>query len=189
VRQPLESFPLTLGEWEGRIEPGFTQQILNVLRVDDYMIRTYHRGQLTLGLYVGYHATQRQGSSIHSPLNCLPGAGWIPVVQERRVVSVHSQVGGPERKVEINRVVIAKGIDRRLVLYWYQSHGRVVASEYWGKAYSVYDAVRLNRTDAALVRVIAPIADGGNEELLRAERDATAFVQELFPLLADYLPS
>ena len=54
--------------------------------------------------------------------------------------------------------MIQKGLDRQLVLYWYQSHGRVVASEYWGKFYLVRDAVRMNRTDAALVRVIVPMA-------------------------------
>ena len=48
----------------------------------------------------------------------------------------------------MNRYVIQKGVDRQLVLYWYQSHGRVVANEYWSKFYLIRDAVRLNRTDA-----------------------------------------
>jgi EpsI family protein len=85
--------------------------------------------------------------------------------------------------------VIQKGLDRQLVLYWYQSHGRVVANEYWNKLYLLEDAVRLNRTDAALVRVIAPIAPDVNDAEERAEVAATRFVQTLFPHLSHYLPS
>ena len=103
-------------------------------------------------------------------------------------LTVLTRPSGPRQAIEVNRVVIENGIDRQLVLYWYQSHGRVVASEYWGKIYSVVDAIRFNRTDAALVRVIAPIpvGEGGAE---RAERDAADFVRVVFPLLNDHLPS
>jgi EpsI family protein len=87
----------------------------------------------------------------------------------------------------VNRYVIQKGLDRQLVLYWYQSHGRVVANEYWSKLYLIGDAVRLNRTDAALVRVIIPAPEGEGEA--RAERQAIEFVRALFPTLTAFLPS
>ena len=77
-----------------------------------------------------------------------------------------------QRAIEINRYVIERGLDRQLVLYWYQSHGRVVASEYWGKIYTVVDAVRLNRTDAALVRVITPIPEATPQAEQAAEARA-----------------
>jgi EpsI family protein len=189
IRQPLAAMPLTIDEWRGRLEPEFSPEILEILRVDDYTVRSYRRSSGVVGLYVGYHATQRQGASIHSPLNCLPGAGWIPIEQGRLTLTVNGTPGGPARTIEVNRVLIAKGIDRQLVLYWYQSHGRIVASEYWGKAYSVYDAIRLNRTDAALVRITAPVLEGRPEGVPAAEREAVAFVQDAFPLLTEYLPS
>ena len=113
-----------------------------------------------VGLYVGYHDSQRQGDTIHSPLNCLPGAGWQPLEQGRITVSVRDHGTARPAPIEVNRVVIGKGLDRQLVLYWYQSHRRVVASEYWGKVYTVLDAMRYNRTDAAMVRVITPVRDG-----------------------------
>ena len=47
------------------------------------------------------------------------------------------------RKVPVNLYVIRKDLEQQIVLYWYQSHGRVVASEYWGKFYMVYDAIAL----------------------------------------------
>ena len=189
IRQPLSMLPLTIDEWNGRLEPEFSQNVIEVLRVDDYTIRTYRRSSGLVGLYVGYHATQRQGASIHSPLNCLPGAGWIPLEQGRLRLTVNDRPGGPPRTIEVNRVIIGKGLDRQVVLYWYQSHRRVVASEYWGKIYGVYDAIRLNRTDAALVRVTAPVLESGPEGAAAAEREGVAFIEDAFPLLGEYLPS
>lgn len=189
IRRSLTGLPLEIGEWQGRLEPSFTKEVLEILRVDDYTTRSYFRPSSgRIGFYVGYHATQRQGASIHSPLNCLPGSGWIPVSSGRLPLKQSASPGGTPQTIEVNRVVIEKGTDRQLVLYWYQSHGRVVASEYWGKVYSVVDAIRLNRTDAALVRVIVPIREqqGGIEQ---AERDAVDFALQMFPLLTDFLPS
>ena len=190
IRESLSGLPVVLGSWEGRVEPDFTPEIVKVLGVDDYTTRSYFSpaGQ-RVGLYIGYHSSQRQGDTIHSPLNCLPGAGWTPTAQGRTVVTVADPATGADRDIEINRVVIERGLDRQLVLYWYQSHGRVVASEYWGKIYTVVDAIQHNRTDAALVRVIVPVASKEPDDLERADTVAREFVQTLFPQLGRHLPS
>ena len=112
-------------------------------------------------------------------------AGWEPLAQSMLPISVRSRTAGADTQVVVNRYIIQKGLDRQVVLYWYQSHGRVVASEYWAKFYLIRDAVRLNRTDGALVRVITPIDEKGED---RAETAATQFVKDLFPLLDGYLP-
>jgi EpsI family protein len=140
-----------------------------------------------VGLYVGFYGSQRQGDTIHSPLNCLPGAGWVPIEQERTLIPVRSTPAGPDRTIQVNRFVIQKGLDRQVVFYWYQSRDRVVASEYWGKVYTVLDAMRHNRTDAALVRVTVPIGvdAGGRGQAMMA---GVAFVQALFPHLSKHLP-
>ena len=81
-------------------------------------------------------------------------------------------------------MLIQKGLDRQVVLYWYQSHGRVTASEYWGKIYTVLDAIRLNRTDAAMVRVISPVADGRRRPRRRPpSAPQPTSPHALFPLL------
>jgi EpsI family protein len=187
-REPLAHLPMTIDGWTGRREPDFSKEILAILGVDDYTIRTYTKsGSPLVGFYTGYHESQRQGDTIHSPLNCLPGAGWQPIEQGRIMVSVAAAPGAPPAPIEINRVVIAKGLDRQLVYYWYQSHRRVVASEYWGKIYTVLDSVRYHRTDAAMVRIVVPVAD--HEQPADAERAATSFTQSVFPLLGRYLPT
>lgn len=191
IRQPLAELPLVIGPWKGRLQPEFDPKIVKVLGVDDYTTRSYVGAEgRPVGLYVGYHSSQREGDTIHSPLNCLPGAGWIPVQQGRTVLSVApNPSAGDSRQIEVNRVVIEKGLDRQLVLYWYQSHSRVVASEYWGKVYTVVDAIRLNRTDAALLRVLTPISSRDPGAVQAAEDAAASFVRALFPLLGHHLPS
>jgi EpsI family protein len=186
---PLSTLAMSIDGWEGRREPDLTPDVLKVLGVDDYVTRTYRKQRQLLGLYIGFHESQRQGDTIHSPLNCLPGAGWQPVDQRMTTLDV---VGAPGHdksptRIEVNRVTIEKGLDRQLVLYWYQSPRRIVANEYWGKVYTVLDAARYNRTDAALVRIVVPISP--DQPADAAEQTAVAFAQGLFPFLGRHLPS
>jgi EpsI family protein len=197
IRVPLAELPMRLAPWEGARAEDLDKQVLAVLGVDDYINRVYRAGAGgVLGLYIGYYKSQREGDSMHSPLNCLPGAGWLPVRSGRLAIPVQataspagsSQTVSPST-IEVNRYLVQKGGDTMLVLYWYQSHGRVIASEYWGKIYTVLDAIRINRTDAALVRVIVPVlnTDGSSEK--EAERTGSEFVRTIFPLLGQHLPA
>lgn len=177
---------MQMDEWQGIQLAPLAPEILEAVGVDDYLTRAYVTPERSaVGLYIGYYGSQRQGDTMHSPLNCIPGAGWQPVSHTLLPVSVAANASAPASEVVVNRYVIEKGLDRQLVVYWYQSHGRVVASEYWGKYYLVRDAIRLNRTDGALVRVIVPIGKDGEAS---AERLAVRFVKSLFPVLGGYLP-
>jgi EpsI family protein len=188
IRESFVTFPMELGPWRGSRSQDFTKEILDVLGVDEYLNRAYRTDKAYLGLYVGYYQSQRQGDAIHSPLNCLPGAGWEPISRSYLPVTVQATPGGPTQEISINRYLIRKGLDTQVVLYWYQSHGRVVANEYASKVYMVWDAIRSNRTDAAMVRIVSPVLGSGATEA-DAERAAVEFVKTIFPLLSRYLPS
>jgi EpsI family protein len=194
-RESLATFPLDVAAWQGRSADRFDQKTLTALGVDEYVSRIYTAPtNMSVGLYIGYYRSQREGDTMHSPLNCLPGAGWQPVKQERASVRVAMSSDGAtgqprgSRDILVNRFVIQKGLQKQVVVYWYQSHGRVIASEYWGKIFTVVDAIRLNRTDAAMVRVICPVDGTGAAAETRAEQAALEFTQALFPLLGKYLP-
>jgi len=195
ARTAFDAFPMTLADWRATIDPPMEPEVLKVLGVDDYLSRIYYKPSgAAVGLYMGYYGSQRQGDTIHSPLNCLPGAGWEPVSEGRKTIvnanpSTSLGAGGAGRDITVNRYIVQKGLERQLVLYWYQSHGRVVASEYWSRAFLINDAIRLNRTDGSLVRVIAPIAVGADDGGAAAEMLAEEFVRVLFPQLPAYLPN
>lgn len=178
-RELLPGFPLSLDDWRGVDAAPLDLDTMRVLGVDDYVLRAYAAGSQEVGLYIGYYRSQRQGDAIHSPMNCLPGAGWVPVEAGRlRLASA----GG----AEVNRYLIQKGEHRQIALYWYQGRGRTIASEYVSKALLVWDAASRNRTDGALVRVLSPVGRG--ETPADAERRAVAFADQLFPKLATYIP-
>jgi EpsI family protein len=187
ARESLKRFPMVVDEWRGLDEPDFAPDILAVLGVDEYVNRRYRSAAGDLGLYIGFYESQRQGDTIHSPMNCLPGAGWQPVSSEHVDIPVISQ--GAPRTISVNYYLIEKGLNRHVVLYWYQSHGRVVANEYRSKVLMVLDAMRLNRTDAALVRVVSPVITQGGITQEDATRLTVEFVQKSFPLLERFLPS
>jgi exosortase D (VPLPA-CTERM-specific) len=181
VREPLSSLPTRIGSWKGQPTLQFSSKILSKLGVDEYVSRFYLRpNRRQVHLYVGYYQSQRQGSTVHSPKNCLPGGGWVPV--DSGHITIPGEADGT---IEVNRYLLQKGTQKQVVLYWYQSRGRVIASEYWAKIYLVVDAIRLNRTDGALVRVISPVADSE----MMAEQQAIDFVKELYPLLGRHLPA
>jgi EpsI family protein len=184
IREPLSGMPMQIGHWSEPLEHSIDSKVMAVLGVDDYISRVYYNPELfPADLYIGYYQSQREGDTIHSPLNCLPGAGWNPVKTGH--ISI-ARDGMPA--IDINRIIILKGTDKRVVLYWYQSHGRVIASEYWGKIYTVLDALRTNRTDAALVRVICPVEGSDGQTEIFAEKHAVEFVTALYPLLGRFLP-
>jgi EpsI family protein len=182
VRLPLHEFPAELGEWRSRtviIEP----EVLRVLGDGDFLQRIYYRGtgDEIFDVFLAYFPSQRTGSTIHSPKNCLPGAGWAPI-QSNRV-----PLTWPDgRTFQVNEYIIARGLDRQVALYWYQAHGRAVASEYWAKFYLVADAIRTNRSDGALVRVLTPVRP--SETLDQAKIRAREFAGRLLPHLNRHIP-
>ncbi len=172
--KPLSEFPVQIGDYSKVIDWTLDKETLEILKASDYLNRGYWKPGMNrdlMGLYIAYFRSQRQGTSIHSPKNCMPGNGWNPVQS-----SVYRLPLNDGRTVPVNLYFLRKGLDEELVLYWYQAHGRIVASEYWGKFYLVYDALRLNRTDAALIRISMPVEDG--DETV-AKQKATKFATQV----------
>ena len=188
--RPLESMPTTLGSWR-QVQTGvIEQEVLDVLKADDILNGEYCPSNSTdcistgvgrAGLFVASFRTQRNGKTPHSPKNCLPGSGWVPLSSGEIAIDV-----GRATPITVNRYLIAYGSQRQLVLYWYQSRDRAVANEYKAKFWVMADAVRLNRTDTALVRVIVPVVD---RDEARAHATATDFVKSFYSTLLNYLPS
>ena len=182
-RRPLAEFPVEVGGWRqtGR-DAKLDAATEAVLRADDYVSRDYVAtdGSAAASLYVGYYSTQRTGATYHSPLNCLPGAGWT--LNEPGRVEIKPADGSPA--FEANRYIIEHAGDRQMMIYWYQGRGRAVASEYLDKAYTVFDSIRRRRSDGSMVRVLVPFRGSEAQALERA----TQFASQVEPKLAAYVP-
>jgi EpsI family protein len=179
-RQSLKAFPAQLGEWRQQgSDQILDDETLRVLRADDYLSRNFEANGRVASFYVGYYATQRTGATYHSPLNCLPGAGWT--LTEGPRVTIAPANGGPA--FEANRYLIQNGGDRELMIYWYLGRGRATASEYWGKVYTVVDSVRRRRSDGAIVRVMVPVGDSEDTALNAATELAAQAASQLPPFV------
>lgn len=180
-RKQLNSFPKQIDSWQqvGGDEQ-FDERTMAVLRASDYLLRNYQTADgRVLNFYVGYYASQRDGATYHSPLNCLPGSGWVMSDPDRVTISPR---GRPA--FVANKYIIQNGDHKELLLYWYQGRGRAVASEYWGKIYTVIDSVRRRRSDGAMVRITTPI-ESSEADALKA---SLALAAETSTILPEFIP-
>ena len=199
-RERFASFPLQVGDWRCPAPEELDPKARRILGASDTLLCTYTDeaseapGARSVGLYVGYHASQvRRGgggreTAIHPPEHCLPGSGWAIIDASRQPVdfaglpAAHGlRDAGPTAK----RFVIAKGEARQLVYFWYQGQGRVISANedvilwrFWGRA-------TRGRTDAALVRFTTPILHG---DVDAAEARFQRFAAAVVPLLPPYVP-
>ncbi len=178
LAKPLAQFPSVFGGWYLAQEGVVEKETLDVLRADDTLDRFYMSPEGGANLFIAYFKTQRTGQSPHSPKNCLPGSGWQPSESSR----IDVMAGGDD--IRINRYVVARGEDQDVVLYWYQSQGRVIADEFAAKLYLVADSIRKHRSDTSLVRVVVPVQGS----TAQAEKVAVDFVKSAYPVIRGWLP-
>jgi EpsI family protein len=179
---PLSDFPRFHQGWAVDREFPLEKEVQDVLKADDTLNRFYVNPEhaATASLFIAFFKTQRLGQAPHSPKNCLPGSGWEPTEDTKRSIAVP----GRDEPIVVNQYVIERGDQKSVVLYWYQSHNRVIASEFSAKFWLVADAIRFRRSDTALVRVIAPVHD----ELEKAANMSVDFVRSFYPEIARQLP-
>lgn len=180
--KPFSTFPTQIGEWKGE-EDHFDSQVYQVLGVDDSFYANYHNNDGNwINFYVGFYQSQSEGELIHSPKNCMPGGGWNIIASQ--VVPIKIE-GNSSVQINIIKLVLKKGASKQISYYWYQSRGRIISSEYMQKIYLVWDSITRNRTDGSFVRLIAPV--------ISAEQDTEAilenFIQDVYPILRQYIPS
>ena len=182
-RRIFAEFPNTLGQWQGKRDR-LEKNVLDALKLDDYLISNYSDdAQHPVNFYVAYYASQRAGESAHSPRSCLPGGGWV--IEGLRQQNINDVIfsGKP---LSVNRAVIRKGDNRQLVYYWFQQRGRNITNEYLVKWYLLKDAIAINRTDGALIRLTTFVQPG--DDLQDADERLIALIKQTQPILDEYIP-
>ena len=181
---PLTNLPAGIGSWQMFKEFKIDQDTQDVLKADDTLNRIYvsPARDASVFLFVAFFKTQRYGQAPHSPKNCLPGNGYEPI--ESGTITV--AVPGRAEPVQINRYLTARGDEKSVTLYWYQSHDRVIAGEFAAKFWLIADSIRFHRSDTSLVKVVVPVHDNNAAS---ATSTAVEFVKAVFSPLARQLPT
>ena len=181
-KKEFSTFPKQIGTWVGK-ESFFEQKIYDKLGVDDSVLVNYWSPDGNeVNLYIGYYQSQREGDLIHSPKHCMPGSGWNITDTSLEEIIIP---GNKAKKIKAIKLILEKGINKQVVLYWFQSRGRYIGSEYWQKIYLVWDAIFKNRTDGSFVRLIAPVNSNGVES---ATDYLKSFAVAIIPVLNEYIP-
>jgi exosortase D (VPLPA-CTERM-specific) len=182
-RPGLVTFPLHLGDWTGQFA-AVDGDTLAVLQADDYLLADYAGagGGGAINLWVAYYGSQIEQGRIHSPKECLPGAGW----EFTRIEAVPSPAADASgRAFVINRALISKGSERMLMYYWYEQRGTRYTDEMWTKISILRDAFVSRRSDGALVRLLTPIRADELEQDAAGRLDG--FFRAMYPALEPHV--
>jgi EpsI family protein len=158
LARPLDQIPMKLGPWTGAAQPEPQGRILELLQSTSTLSRSYSRNGRTLDLFIAYYAVQRAGESMHTPKNCLPGAGW----EISKYDSADIPLDGHLEKV--NKFTIQHGDARAMVFYWYQTRDRIIDNEYKGKELMLWDSITKGRSDGSVVKITLSDQPGASED-------------------------
>ncbi len=190
-RKPFAAFPLEYGEWACPKRQEMEPAVIRNLGVTDYLICDFRRMDplAVVSVYIGYHGSQvrEEGggaseNSIHPPAHCLPGSGWDVISAETVEIEAPGLPGG---RAQVKRMLIAKGKQRSLVYYWYQSRGRAIAEDWQKVLYVGLDRAFRGRTDGSLVRFTIPVVRGDDA---RADQDFFELAPRVLAEIDQYVP-
>jgi EpsI family protein len=181
---PLSAFPTEAGPWHLFKEFPIEKEIQDILKADDTLNRLYVGPDGSAAwLSINFFKSQRSGQAPHSPKNCLPGAGWEALESEPLTLAVP----GRAEPILTNRYVVARGNEKSVVLYWYQSRNRIIAGEFSAKFWLIADSIKYHRSDSAVVKIVVQMRPGGDTDA--ATKTAIDFVKSVFPAISRQLPS
>jgi len=178
--RPLSLFPTKIDGFVQINSQTMDPKIIKILGVSSYVLRDYKDSSgFIVNLYIGYYKEQKEGAMIHSPQHCLPGSGWLPIVD--KIIYITLKDG---EKMPVREYILTKPGQKMVTFYWYQSRGRIIASDYKDRLYLIYDSLFRHRTDGSLIRVI-----GISNNIKEAKEKEIKFIKALEPILKKFLPS
>ncbi|HET8625486.1 MAG TPA: EpsI family protein [Gemmatimonadales bacterium] len=173
---PLASLPTQI-EGYNSIDREISKAEQQVAGMSSYVFRAFGDSLVRFSVYVGYYDKQVQGKTIHSPKNCLPGAGW------ETVAATEEFIDGPTGPTPVNRYMLVNKGEKAVVYYWYQGRGRVESNEYRVKLQLLRDSALRGRTEEALVRVVVPVFGTEDEAVALARRVSVRLLPEVYRVL------
>jgi len=174
----LNNVLYNINGWRGGSPVSLDKRIVGMLQLDDYVNRHYFKGDKKVMLYIGYYLSSNKLGVVHDPLVCYPGQGWRISQSDTKKLRIE------EHDVHLTRMIVKKGNQSQLVLYWFQVFDKTSPDTFRQKLYSLFVKFLNGREDNAFVRVIVPVEERSIHE---ASRIGVEFVEELFPRFLEYV--
>ncbi len=177
----LENIPLQLGQWNGKNLP-ITERTYEILETRDALMRQYTNSQgESVVLVIVYSAVNR--GSFHPPEICYLGGGRELLNKGIERIEI-AQSGKNPYVMQVNKLIMEDKAGKEIAWYWFTAGSRITSNYYRQQCYFIWDELRRNRQGGALVRVSTRVTDDSQI----AEVQGKDFIQQLAPILLDYLP-
>lgn len=178
---PFSSFPEKLGKWQAN-ENRLPASVVESAAASDYYNGTYTSPEgKEINLYISYYADQKLGPAPHSPELCIPGDGWK--ITSNKPFLLKDKKGD---SIEINRLIITKGDHTIVTYYWLKQGKNIFRQQYMARLDLIWFAIKENRADAALIRMVSEV--GSNEKIEDTDARMQQMAAELLDVISDYVP-
>ena len=175
-----ESFERVDG-WNATGNQQLSDQVVNLLNLDDYLFRSFEKGEQAVTLYVGYYRTAKKVGAAHDPLVCFQGQGWG--ITDR----LHARFplsGAPGLTLSFSSMIAERQGEKELIVYWFQTNRRTSSNTFSQKVDMVRDKLSGHGEENAFVRITTPISDGKPGE---ARERIFDFVEAFYPAFNRYM--
>ena len=178
IKTPLSQAFSSVDGWKSIGDVNMQQGIVDTLELDDYLFRSYSNDHSVVSLYIGYYRTAAKVGAAHSPLVCFPGQGWEISIPQKFKVELKGVT------VNVEKLLVRKGRQRELLLYWFQSYDMTSSSTFRQKINTFWSRLNSNPEDNAFVRVSVSVHNDDNDAVLKSAVD---FIDDFFPSFLRYI--
>ena len=181
VSKPLSRFPEMLGQWQAN-ESRLPVSVVESAAASDYYYGIFRSpNDKKINLYISYYADQKQGAAPHSPTLCIPGDGWKIMSNEPFLLKAKDGTS-----IEISRLIISKGEHTIVTYYWLKQGVNVFRQQFMARLNLIWFAIKENRADAALIRMVSEVAS--DEKIIDTDARMQQMATELLDVISDYVP-
>jgi EpsI family protein len=155
--------------------------VVNMLDLDDYLFRSFKKGEQTVTLYVGYYRRADKVGAAHDPLVCFHGQGWGIVDQSS---DHYTLAGEPSLTLSFSSIIAERQGEKEQIVYWFQTNGRSSPNTLSQKIDMVKDRLFGHGEDNAFIRITSPIGNGSPDETRKRIFD---FIDAFYPAFRGYI--
>lgn len=181
-KEPLNNALASLPGWNATSSVPMGAEIEETLKLDDYLFRTYKRGNEAVTLYIGYYRSAAKVGAAHDPLVCFTGQGWHIV---NRGTGKHHLPGPDNFTINYSTMVAEQQSDKELIIYWFQTNGTTSAGTLEQKINMLKQRLRnVPKEENAFVRVSISMKGESPEA---AKKSILDFVNTFYPKFYRYV--
>jgi EpsI family protein len=178
----LQQFFIDLPGFPGRDFIPLTSEIVQELKLDDYLYRSFGTPDLPISLYIGFYRTARKVGASHDPLVCYPGQGWQVF---NRGNGIYKIAGNSNQIINYATMLAQRENNQELLIYWFQTHDKTSSNTIKQKIDMIGQRLMGGGENNAFIRISSPVTDANVRDVV--QQRMFEFIDAFYPLFLSYL--